>query len=223
MIWVNGRSIRIPSLGFDWLAFSTSDGGVVGGYPHPGCQNVQGSCGKCYSVSNFGAYPTDTGAQIGKTIVVQIVDACPAGSALNYCKVKENPPIPADERCGAGNSLDIDYSAYKDLTGTDYTSVSVSFHLNGLECYSNDNLLFRVIKRISKFIFKMYRAALPKAGVLRAEVLKVVLVHHNKAGALKAGALKAAAFKVVARLKVVMPKAAVAPRAPALPKAAAAY
>jgi len=196
---------------------------VVGGYPHPGCQNVQGSCGKCYSVSNFGAYPTDTGAQIGKTIVVQIVDACPAGSALNYCKVKENPPIPADERCGAGNSLDIDYSAYKDLTGTDYTSVSVSFHLNGLERYSNDNLPFRVIKRISKFIFKMYRAALPKvalpkAGVLRAEVLKVVLVHHNKAGA-----LKAAAFKVVARLKVVIPKAAVAPRAPALPKAAAAY
>ena len=58
-------------------------------------------------------------------IVVQIVDACPAGSALNYCKAKANPPIPADERCGQGNALDIDYSAYKDLTGTDYSSASV--------------------------------------------------------------------------------------------------
>ena len=112
-----------PNAQYD-LSKCTADGGVVSGYPHPSCNNAV-ACGTCYGVANFGVYPTDSGAQIGKSVVVQIVDACPAGSALNYCKVKANPPIPADERCGAGNTLDIDYSAYKDLTGTDYQSVGI--------------------------------------------------------------------------------------------------
>ena len=54
------------------------------------------------------------------SIVVQIIDACPAGSALNYCKTDIN----LDERCGQGNSLDIDFSGYLGLTGRAYDPVS---------------------------------------------------------------------------------------------------
>ena len=45
---------------------------------------------------------------------MELVDACPAGHALNYCKTE----IPLDERCGSNqtNSLDIDVHAYRELT-----------------------------------------------------------------------------------------------------------
>lgn len=42
---------------------------------------------------------------------MQIIDACPASNAFNFCKTE----VPADERCSDrnANSLDIDISAYK--------------------------------------------------------------------------------------------------------------
>ena len=49
------------------LQASTSDGGVVSGYPHPSCKNAQIKCGTCYGVANYGEYPTDTGTQKGKS------------------------------------------------------------------------------------------------------------------------------------------------------------
>jgi len=50
---------------------------------------------------------------VGNSVIVQIIDSCPSVSAYNYCKTN----VPKEERCGAGNSLDIDYNAYQALTG----------------------------------------------------------------------------------------------------------
>ena len=59
----------------------------------------------------------------GKSIVVQIVDACPATNAENYCKTNVDPA----QRCMAAgtNMLDIDVSAYQALTGQASGSVSL--------------------------------------------------------------------------------------------------
>ena len=60
----------------------------------------------------------------GNSVIVQIIDACPASSAYNFCKTD----VPANQRCGAAgvNQLDIDQSAYQALTGQPFGAVS--FH-----------------------------------------------------------------------------------------------
>ncbi|KAL8864775.1 MAG: hypothetical protein Q9174_007227, partial [Haloplaca sp. 1 TL-2023] len=74
-------------------------------YKPPFCPGAQ--CGKCYTVTNRAN---------NKKITVQILDACPAQTAWNYCKAGS---IPANQRCGdAGtNQVDIDLSAYPVLSG----------------------------------------------------------------------------------------------------------
>ena len=60
----------------------------------------------------------------GQSIVVTIVDACPATNAENYCKTAVAP----EQRCMAAgtNMLDIDVSAYQALTGQPSGSVSLA-------------------------------------------------------------------------------------------------
>lgn len=71
-------------------------------------------------------------------MVVQIIDACPASSAFNFCKTG----VPLNERCGDSsvNSLDIDITAYQKLTGTPFRNVRL---LNSLFIsFYSDFLLF---------------------------------------------------------------------------------
>ncbi|MCJ1473893.1 hypothetical protein MMC13_002548 [Lambiella insularis] len=84
-------------------------------YQGPSCP--KSNCGLCYQVTNIGPYgnTAPTPSTGSASIVVQIIDSCPASSAFNFCK----SDVPADERCGssATNSLDIDIGAYQALTG----------------------------------------------------------------------------------------------------------
>ena len=88
-------------------------------YQGPSCSIPQGStCGLCFKVENLGNVanaPLQT--PIG-TATVQVIDACPAGHAQNYCKTDEA----ANQRCQdpTTNSLDIDVDAYQQLTGAAY-------------------------------------------------------------------------------------------------------
>lgn len=81
----------------------------------PACPSV--NCGTCYRVDNIGPYGSSSNDVIYGSVIVEIVDACPAGNAQNYCKTE----VPLDERCGSNqtNSLDIDVSAYKELTSSE--------------------------------------------------------------------------------------------------------
>ena len=91
-----------------------------GGYSGPGCPKT--NCGLCYQVTNQGGFGGASVGGVGNSVVVQIIDSCPAESAYNFCKTD----VPAQERCGDSgtNSLDIDQSAYQALTGTAFGSVS---------------------------------------------------------------------------------------------------
>jgi hypothetical protein len=91
---------------------------VVTGYQGPACP--KGNCGTCYRVTNRGGYGGAGVGGVGNSVVVQIIDSCPSVSAYNYCKTS----VPAEERCGAGNSLDISLDAYLALTGIPWSSVS---------------------------------------------------------------------------------------------------
>ena len=93
---------------------------VVSGYQGPACPT--GNCGTCYKVTNQGGYGGAAVGGVGTSVTVQIIDSCPSVSAYNYCKTD----VPAEERCGAGNSLDIDYNSYLALTGTPWTPVCSS-------------------------------------------------------------------------------------------------
>ena len=125
LIWVFGMStsswlilfgscavLTIPSSDID---FSVNGQSPASSYGGPSCPKT--NCGTCYKVTYIGAYGTSAsspppGAQ---SVIVQIIDSCPSTNAWNFCKTD----IPANERCGTGstNSLDIDMSAYKALTG----------------------------------------------------------------------------------------------------------
>lgn len=89
-------------------------------YLPPGCP--RGNCGLCYKVTNQGGYNGASTKGVGNSIIVQIIDSCPAVNAWNFCKTK----IPANERCESRdtNQLDIDRSAYKALTGQESGFVS---------------------------------------------------------------------------------------------------
>ena len=96
---------------------------VVGGYQAPGCP--KSNCGKCYKVTNKGGIGGSVGG-VGNQVTVQIIDACPASSAYNYCKTG----MPANQRCGdpGTNQLDIDQTAYMALTGQPYGGVSACLY-----------------------------------------------------------------------------------------------
>ena len=91
----------------------------VPGYVSPQCP--QSNCGLCYSVTNQGGFQGAAISGIGQSIVVQIVDSCPAENAQNFCKTD----VPVEQRCGSSsmNQLDIDQSAYVALTGVPFGSV----------------------------------------------------------------------------------------------------
>ena len=95
---------------------STSNGGQYPStdYVPPFCPLGAVQCGICHRVDNIGFYGSSTNDHIYGSVIVEIVDACPAGNAQNYCKTD----VPADERCGSDqtNSLDIDVRAYQNLT-----------------------------------------------------------------------------------------------------------
>ena len=71
-------------------------------------------------VCNAGGYGGAGVGGVGNCIIVDIIDACPAESAYNFCKTD----VPAPERCGSSStdSFDIDQSAYVALTGTNFGS-----------------------------------------------------------------------------------------------------
>ena len=102
---------------------STADGGQypTPSYQGPSCPPSAVKCGTCYRVDNLGPYGSASSSNtIFGSVVVEIVDACPAGNAQNYCKTD----VPPEERCSSNqtNSLDIDISAYKELTKSDGTN-----------------------------------------------------------------------------------------------------
>lgn len=94
----------------------------VPGYVPPQCP--RNNCGICYSVTNQGGYQGAATTGVGQSIIVQIVDSCPASNAQNFCKTD----VPADQRCGSSsvNQLDIDQSAYLALTGVAFGSVRIA-------------------------------------------------------------------------------------------------
>ncbi|KAM0794982.1 hypothetical protein BDR22DRAFT_627525 [Usnea florida] len=106
-----------PNMDFHYnTSICTANGGQYPSpnYIPPSCPPGAVRCGTCYRVDNIGAYGSTPSSQIYGTVIVQIIDACPAGNAQNYCKTK----VPPDERCGSNqtNSLDIDVGAYRNLT-----------------------------------------------------------------------------------------------------------
>ncbi|KAI4186613.1 MAG: hypothetical protein L6R41_003370 [Letrouitia leprolyta] len=82
-------------------------------YHAPFCPGAP--CGKCYTITNKANQ---------KKITVQIIDACPADTAWNYCKA---PAVEPSQRCADPNTnqVDIDESAYPALSdGQSYQSGS---------------------------------------------------------------------------------------------------
>lgn len=65
----------------------------------------------------MGPYGSTSNDTIYGSVIVEIVDACPASHAANYCQSL----VPADQRCGSSetNGLDIDVKAYRELTSGD--------------------------------------------------------------------------------------------------------
>ena len=109
--------------------FSTADNGQAPPPTYTGPACPSSNCGTCYRVDNLGPYDSYTNDTVYGSVVVEIVDACPAGHALNYCKTD----VPRDERCGSNrtNSLDIDVHAYNKLTnGVDWSVGQPNLRIN---------------------------------------------------------------------------------------------
>ena len=126
-------SAHIPPHSISPLTPLPSNGqSAAANYGGPACLNPQATtCGLCFKVDNYGDIATQPPATtLLGSATVQIIDACPAGSAYNYCKTE----TAGNQRCGDGttNSLDIDEMAYQQLTGTGYNE-TVSFSLG--ECF----------------------------------------------------------------------------------------
>ena len=114
------RSI-LPRPFFSTKLTTTSSNGQqpIPGYQGPSCPTA--NCGICYRVTNQGGYGGSDVGGVGNSVVVQIIDSCPASHADNFCKTN----VPGDERCAPGsNTMDIDQSAYQALTGQPLGSVS---------------------------------------------------------------------------------------------------
>ncbi|KAL9104670.1 MAG: hypothetical protein Q9163_000413 [Psora crenata] len=103
----------------------------VGGYAGPSCPD-QTNCGKCYTVTNQGGMNGSPSGK-GNMVIVQIIDACPATHAQNYCKTE----IPENQRCRASgvNALDIDNAAYQSLTGAPFGSIgNLYIEISDVDC-----------------------------------------------------------------------------------------
>ncbi|KAI4149152.1 MAG: hypothetical protein L6R39_002589 [Caloplaca ligustica] len=102
------------------IDMSVCDGQVpISAYVPPSCETNR--CGQCYQVTNQGGRGGDASG-VGQSIVVQIIDACPATNAWNFCKT--DVPDLAQKCMDPGtNSLDIALEAYTGLTGQSYASV----------------------------------------------------------------------------------------------------
>ena len=116
----------------------TPDGSFVPSYQKPSCppylSNASKGCGACWKVTNQGSMdPHHAIGGVGSSVVVQIIDACPAYSAENYCKSLVG--VAPEGRCGAigTDALDIDLSAYGDLTGQAYAAGSTPNLRIGIE------------------------------------------------------------------------------------------
>ncbi|KAI9136951.1 RlpA-like double-psi beta-barrel-protein domain-containing protein-containing protein [Paraphysoderma sedebokerense] len=83
------------------------------GGPYPICPN-QGSCGKCYEIKCVSKFPAENGgAQTcipGKSVTVQIVDACPHNHPVNLGKKNDNPC----QDTGV-NHIDLNINAFKEI------------------------------------------------------------------------------------------------------------
>ena len=92
--------------------------------PHSQCPDVNPTC---YRVDNLGeiapvGQTPALGSKVVGSVTVQIIDACPAGSAWNFCKNNAVPEIDPRQRCASAgtNELDIDEPAYEKLTGSGF-------------------------------------------------------------------------------------------------------
>lgn len=94
----------------------------IANYVPPSCDRSR--CGSCFKVTNQGGIGGEASG-VGQSIIVQIIDACPATNAWNFCKTDE--PDTRQKCMDPGtNSLDIEENAYTGLTGQAYASVSAS-------------------------------------------------------------------------------------------------
>lgn len=75
----------------------------IAGYVPPACE--QNRCGQCYQVTNQGGHGGDASG-VGQSIIVQIIDACPATNAWNFCKT-DQPDLAQKCMDPGTNSLDI--------------------------------------------------------------------------------------------------------------------
>lgn len=91
----------------------------ISGYVPPSCDHSR--CGTCFQVTNQGGIGGDASG-VGQSIIVQIIDACPATNAGNFCKTSIADPRLKCMDPGT-NSLDIEQNAYTGLTGQAYASV----------------------------------------------------------------------------------------------------
>lgn len=113
-------------------------------YVGPACPKTKTQCDKptCFRVQNTGTFGSSSSTPTGIPIIVQIIDSCPAGHAQNYCKAYNKNPskiVPPQQRCadGSTNYLDIDYHAYKHLTGTDFVenqSANLEIQITPVDC-----------------------------------------------------------------------------------------
>ncbi|KAL8953757.1 MAG: hypothetical protein Q9222_000439 [Ikaeria aurantiellina] len=90
--------------------------GAAAGSISPGL----GPGGQCFQSVDMGGISGDISG-VGKSIVVQIIDACPAENAWNYCKTDQPDKR---QKCmdRNTNSLDIEVNSYTELTGVAYAS-----------------------------------------------------------------------------------------------------
>lgn len=116
----------------------------------PACPKTKIHCDQptCFRVQNIGNFGSSSNTPTGIPIIVQIIDSCPPGHAQNYCKAYNKDPskiVPPQQRCadGSTNYLDIDYHAYKNLTGTDFVENRVRVIIFGILPRMNGLALMR--------------------------------------------------------------------------------
>lgn len=116
-------SINSNLVDVETLSQSVCDGQIpIANYVPPSCDHSR--CGSCFKVTNQGGIGGDASG-VGQSIIVQIIDACPATNAWNFCKT-EQPDTRQKCMDPGTNSLDIEQNAYTALTGQAYASVSAS-------------------------------------------------------------------------------------------------
>ncbi|KAH7909992.1 hypothetical protein BJ138DRAFT_1009771 [Hygrophoropsis aurantiaca] len=100
----------------------------------PSCSG-EGQCGQCFQISCAGSLDGETsGACTGNTIIVKIIDACPATHPENYCKLAEfGGNVPANQCCEAAgvNAFDIATTAQSALSTFQY---NLNINIEAVSC-----------------------------------------------------------------------------------------